>query len=65
MNTFGEKLKARLAEQNMTQLELSRRTGITPASVSKYIHNERFPNLKTASKIAEVLDVPLEWFREE
>jgi len=54
MEDILEKLKHAMAESGMSQRELARAIGVTEVSVSRYIHGNRIPNLKIASKIFEV-----------
>lgn len=56
---FGEYLKSLLEEKGMTQKELARRTGLTEASVSRYINGERTPKILQAYRIACAIGVDM------
>ena len=56
---FGEYLKSLLEEKGMTQAELARRTGMTEASVSRYISGQRTPRISQAYEIAEVIGIDM------
>ena len=52
---FARKLKRKLELKHMTQKELASLTGISYASLRKYLHEESTPNAYILNKIAEVL----------
>ena len=56
---FGEYLKSLLEEKGMTQAELARRTGITEASVSRYISGQRSPRITQAYRMAWAIGVDM------
>lgn len=56
---FGEYLKSLLEEKGMTQAELARRTGITEASVSRYINGNRSPRIAQAYRMALVIGIDM------
>ena len=53
--TLLDLLKAR----NMTQKDLSKRTGITEATISRYINQKREMRVNNAIKIAQALDMSI------
>lgn len=56
---FGEYLKSLLEEKGMTQAELARRTGMTEASVSRYINGKRIPKIAQAYEMAQVIGIDM------
>lgn len=63
----GPRIKKRLAELEMTQRELSRRTGIPPGHLS-LICNDKLGDriqFKTVRRLSEALGVPLAFFVED
>lgn len=60
MYNFGANLKSIRELLGMTQAELARRTGLTPAAVSQIESNERDPAFKTIVKILDVIPVKFE-----
>ncbi|MFC0265706.1 helix-turn-helix domain-containing protein [Alloscardovia macacae] len=50
------KLVSLLHEKNMSQKDLSDKTGITPAAISRYANGERAPRPIMLAKIAKALD---------
>ena len=56
---FGEYLKSLLEEKGMTQAELARRTGMTEASVSRYISGQRTPRISQAYGMAQVIGIDM------
>ena len=56
---FGEHLKSLLEEKGMTQKELARKTGVTEASVSRYISGQRFPRITQAYRMAWAIGIDM------
>lgn len=56
---FGKYLKSLLDEKGMMQKDLARRTGLTEASVSRYISGTRIPKIAQAYEIAQVIGVDM------
>ena len=44
MDTFGNRLMRLLESKNMTQMDLAKGTGLTTATISRYINNKRDPH---------------------
>ena len=60
---IGEKLKELLALRNMRQSELARRTGVSKTTINSIItRNNKNVDFSLMEKIADVLDVPIEYF---
>ncbi len=57
----GEKIKIALEARGMSQKELSEKAHATEASISRYINGERYPKWQIAKRIADALDVSLDW----
>lgn len=61
LHTWQFELARRIAqileEQDLTQTELARRTGLTHAQISALLHSNSNPTLSTLAKIAGYLDV--------
>lgn len=57
----GKVLKSKIAEINVTQLELAGRLGTTPQSLSSILHAKDVRS-GTIEKIAQVLEVPVSFF---
>ena len=58
---FGGRMKYALIKRKMTQAELSRQTGISKEFITKIINGLSYPTITTAVKIADALDVSLDW----
>lgn len=61
---FGRRLNEVLSLQHMSQKDLAKAIGTTETSVSRYISGERIPKITTAAKIADILNVSLDWLCE-
>ena len=57
MNIIGSRIKAELKAKGITQKELSKRTGISPANLSKYINSKNEPRVDIVLRVAKALDV--------
>ena len=57
---FGNWLLSELNIRKMTQMELSKASGITPAQISRIISGSRGAGEKTLNAIARGLDIPAE-----
>lgn len=60
MDNFGEKIKQLREEREMTQQSLADKLYVTRQAVSRWEHGARYPDLLTAKKIAQVLDVSID-----
>jgi len=60
-----EKIKLRITElrkkNKWTQLELSKRTGVTPAAISQIEKGDRIPTIPVLHRLAKVLEVSLDF----
>lgn len=63
MAGFGELVQREMAKRDMSQAELCRRSGLKSGHLSPYLNGkkERDPQLSTAAKIADALDVSLDY----
>ena len=53
---FSERVKLQLEKNNISQRELAEKTGITEATISRYISSKRIPKATEILKIAKVLN---------
>jgi transcriptional regulator with XRE-family HTH domain len=54
------RLRYLLARSEMTQAELSRRTGYSPQQISNWVNNREHMNFESAATVAYVLDCQME-----
>ena len=59
-NIFAERLKEILSDK-MTQSELSKKTGITEVTISRYANGQRVPKATEIVKIAQALNVSCDY----
>ena len=57
---IGARLQSLLEERKMSRRELSAKTGLTEAAISRYITGQREPRTITLSSIARALDVSID-----
>ncbi len=60
--TFAEKLKEVMKEQNLSQSDLSRLTGIGRSSISQYLSGRNIPTLQRQEDIAIALNLSADYF---
>jgi transcriptional regulator with XRE-family HTH domain len=62
---FGEKVRVLRHRRNLTQQEVSYRTGISTPHISSLERGQRHPSLEYAERLAEALGVPINYLCEE
>ena len=60
-DTFGERLNTVLYEQELSQADLDKRTGIGRANISRYVCNKQMPTVDSLISICKTLDVSADW----
>lgn len=60
-NTWSDKVKELMRVKNINQKELSQLSGITEASVSRYLTGERTPRMDIIINFARALGVSVEY----
>lgn len=58
---FSDRLIDLLKKHNITQRELARKTGVSSATISRYISDSRIPRIDILEKIANFFKVPIEY----
>ena len=61
MKTIGELISSLLEEKDMNQKELAQKTNVSEVTISRYINGTRQPKSDILSKIADVLDVSIDY----
>jgi transcriptional regulator with XRE-family HTH domain len=56
LKEFGDNLRDILIEYQMTQAELAEETGMSEATISRYIKGERMPTLRSLVNLIYVLE---------
>ena len=60
MKTMGEIIANQRKEKGMTQAELAAKMNVTDKAVSKWERNLSCPDINSVSRLAAVLDIPVE-----
>lgn len=60
-NRYIERIKEAMKNNNMNARELSKRCGLSEASISRYLSGNMSPRLPAISKMAEALHVDPMW----
>lgn len=63
--TFAEKLREIMKEQNISQSDLSRLTGIGRSSISQYLSDRNIPTPQRQEEIAVALNLSEDYFTAE
>jgi transcriptional regulator with XRE-family HTH domain len=59
--TFGENIAAARKKKGLSQEELAKRAGTIAVTIGRYERGEIKPSIDIAAKIAEILDVSLDY----
>lgn len=62
LDIFGDNLVSLMRDWNMSQSELSQRSGISQSSISAYINKRKMPGVKALINIADVFGISLDDF---
>ena len=54
---IGARLRAAIRNSKLTQKEIAERTGLCPATISKYMRQHKRPSLDTFAELCRVLGV--------
>lgn len=60
-SNVGDRLLQLLQKNNIRQIQLSQKTGLSANAISSYIRNLRIPDTEASYKIAKALGVTMEW----
>lgn len=58
---FSERLESAMVLRGIDGQDLEDLDIVSSASIQEYLKGHRIPNLRTAARIAEFLDVSLDW----
>ena len=61
MNVFSQRLKKAMEQEQMSQSELSKNTGLGKSSISQYVSGKNIPSNSNLKVIASALNVSAEW----
>ena len=59
--SFGSRLDEAITMRGITQRKFAKMVGTSEVSISRYINGERNPKMPTAIKMADILNVSLDW----
>lgn len=63
--TWREKVTALMKNNGITQKQLSKLSGISESSLSRYLHNDKRPRIDIIINIAKALRVEIEYLLDE
>ncbi len=58
---IGEKITALRKEKNLSQTDLGKAAGVSREIIGRYERNEVLPSIEVAEKIADVLEISLDY----
>lgn len=61
LETLGDRLRLALKRRGMTSSDLAREIHTDDANVSKYVTDEKIPGLENLIRMADALDVSIDW----
>ena len=53
---FGDNLKEMLEEEKITQMDLSKKTGLSIVTINRYINKQQMPTIKAVLSISYALN---------
>lgn len=56
---FGDELRNIMIKEDLNQVEISRKTGISEQTISRYLHSKRSPTVKIAEGLLNTLGYEL------
>lgn len=62
---WKEKVTELMRQRNITQKQLSKLSGITESSISRYLHSDQRPRMDIVVNIAKALRVETEYFLDD
>ena len=60
-NVFPQRLKELRLKKRLTQIELGEKVGVKQSTFTKWENGKREPNIETLLKLADSLEVSLDW----
>lgn len=51
------RLREAIETSSISKKELAKRLNVNPSTVSRYLHDDKFPSLETFANLCEILDV--------
>ena len=60
LEDFAKRLRGRRLDRDLTQRELAQQVGVTQKCINMYETAKRTPNIRMASRMAQVLDIKLD-----
>lgn len=54
-------LREAIANSSMSKKELAQKLGINPSTISKYLHEDKYPAIETLANICQILDVSADY----
>ena len=57
LNDIQRRLREAIETSSLSKKELAERLNINPSTISRYLHDDKFPSIETFANLCEVLDV--------
>lgn len=57
LNDIQKRLREAIETSSLSKKKLAERLNINPSTISRYLHDDKFPSLETFANLCEVLDV--------
>lgn len=55
------KLREAINASNIPKNELAKKLGINPSTISRYLHDDKFPSLETLANMCKILDISADY----
>ena len=57
LEEIQKRLREAIMQSGMKKTEIAKRLGISQSTVSKYLHQDKFPSIETFANLCEIIDV--------
>lgn len=57
LNDIQKRLREAIETSSLSKKELAERLNINPSTISRYLHDDKFPSIETFANLCDVLDV--------
>lgn len=57
LNDIQKRLREAIETSSLSKKELAERLNINPSTISRYLHDDKFPSIETFANLCEALDV--------
>lgn len=57
INEIQKRLREAITTSPLSKKEIAERLNVNPSTISRYLHDDKFPSIETFANLCEILDV--------